>query len=331
MRRPTSPPCSGSGVRSRGKLALVAALAAAACTAGRVNYSRPVPSSAEALSLLGDTLWTLPLDPATGPGRITRLNAARAMFANNPTSVSTQLALARSLVSVGRFREAVETIGVGIEGAPLDARLYRLRGELLLWLRELPLAIKDLRRVPPSRTSQAAFPDIVELPGEAATVAMLEYQRLLLLGFAQYCDGRFKEARESFLKAIPAAGDADELARLLLWTWFAVRRTGRLQESRLVLEAVDSTWLAKSDRPEVKLLLVYKGFLPADSLRHWATARSDTLRALSSYAVGYLYALDPARREDAELWLANARTARNWATMPYLAAEAELARLRRRP
>lgn len=303
----------------------------AGCTTGRLSFNRPVPPDAEAVSLLGDTLWTLPLDPATGPARIVRLNAARAMFDNNSSSVSTQLALARALVSVGRLREAVDVLGTGIDGAPLDARLYRLRGELLLWLRELRLAVRDLRRVPQSRIPQAGQLEIVELPGEAATVATLEYQRLLLLGFAQYCAGSFRDARETLLRALPLAGNPDETARLLLWLYFAMRRGGDPQESGLVLDAVDSTWLGRSERPEVKLLLVYKGFLPADSLRRWATSRSDTLRALSSYAVGYLYALDPARREDAELWLTNARTARNWATMPFLAAEAELARLRRRP
>lgn len=303
----------------------------AGCTVGSIRYTLPAPAYAEALSLLGDTLWTLPLDVPSGPGRVSRLYAARAMHANNPSGIGAQLALARANAAMGRFREAVTVVDSALQGHPLDSRLYRLRGELLLWLRETKLAIRDLKRAARMDVRLAAFPEIVELPGEPTTVSMLRYQVSLLLGFALYCDGEYSGARKSLLDAVALGSTSDEVSRAALWLFFTLRRMGNAREAAAVLAGTEPGLAEGSARADIQLLLAYKGLLPSDSIQVRATAPDRGDRALYSYAIGFFLSLSPDRQVEAAEWFAHARSSHNWASFPYLAAEVDLARMRRAP
>lgn len=301
----------------------------AACSPVPIRYSLPTPSSAEAVSLLGDTLWTLPLDVPSGPARVSRLYTARAMHAYNPSGIGPQLALARANAGMGRFREAVSVLDTALQGNSVDSRLYRLRGEMLLWLREINLAIKDFRRATSNAGRLAEFPELVEFPGEPNTVSSLQYQISLLLGFALYCKGDYSGARKSLFEAVARSSTADEVSRAALWLFFTLRRMGNTKEASQILSSTEPGWASGSQRADVQLLLAYKGLLPSDSIQARARAPDRGDRAMYSYAIGYFLSLSPEREEDAGTWFEHARTSRNWAALPYLAAEADLARMRK--
>ena len=299
------------------------------CAQRAVRYAIIAPSTAEAISMLGDTLWSLPVDAQGGPLRIKRLTEARTAIAKNPYGLQPQLELARSTAAIGRLRESVQllTDAAGIYFS--DPRIYRYRGELLLWLREPDLAIADLQRAGRLAIGLAPFPEYLSSPDGPSGFTTMQYQTTLLLGIALYCKGDFPAARAALLDAMKWAITNDQLAETTLWLFFAARRIGLGEEGSDILASVRREWKADSRRHEIDLLLAFTGAFPSDSIRTRALTTEGDERALYSYGIAYYLLVRPERQAEAEPWLEQARTGRNWTALPYLAAEADLARLRK--
>jgi tetratricopeptide (TPR) repeat protein len=295
-------------------------------------------SPAETISLLGDTLYSLPLDPAGGPERVRRIQAAREALQRDSSDFAAWLRLARRTAEMGRLREAVGvyTSAAGIHFT--DPRLWRQRGEVLLKLRYLDQAIADFRKAGLLALSKPKF--LETMPGAAGSedslaswtdLTTLQYQVPFLLGFALYCKGDYPAASEVLAEATKAAVTTEELSRAILWLFFAVRRIGDGSGAARVLSLVKPEWAEGARLPDITLLLAYQGSVSSDSIRQRAMGRTDAGRALFSYGIAFFLQLKPEARADAELWLERAKSGADWAALPYLAAEADLARLRSRP
>src|SRR6185436_18383590 len=83
-------------------------LVATACARPFSQRSIVLPISAQALSLLGDTLWSLPINPEEGPALVEQLNKARNRATSSPLDVNAALVVARRTADLGRLRESVE-------------------------------------------------------------------------------------------------------------------------------------------------------------------------------------------------------------------------------
>jgi tetratricopeptide (TPR) repeat protein len=239
---------------------------------------------------------------------------------------------------MGRLREAVGvyTSAAGIHFT--DPRVWRQRGEVLLKLRYLDRAIADLRKAGLLALHQPKF--LETMPGSAGTddslaswtdLTTLQYQVPFLLGFALYCKGDYQAASVVLAEATKAAVTTEELSRAILWLFFAVRRIGDGSGAAPVLSLVKPEWAEGARLPDITLLLAYKGSFPSDSIRNRAMARTGGERTLFSYGIAYSLLLKPEGRVDADLWLERARSGADWTALPYLAAEADLARLRKGP
>jgi tetratricopeptide (TPR) repeat protein len=303
----------------------VALLLLGGCAAQPVHYTVVAPASAQAVSLLGDTLWSLPLDPKDGPELVARLKEARVEAARDTNKLLGQLHLAQRTADMGRFKEAIAILTRASTLHLGDARLFRLRGEYFLRVREFDLAVADLRQA-----GMAAMPtmaETVDLPGGSKTITTVSFQTIFLLGTAFYCRGDFGPARIAFSEAVKQATTADDLARAVLWLFFSSRRAGPPGEAAELLRTISGTWSMAGSRDEHDLLLAFKGEMPSDSVRARAlNDKGGDERALYSYAIGYLM-LIREQPEQARLWFEQARMIPNWAALTYLAAEAELARL----
>lgn len=301
-----------------------------ACTGRPVQYTVVVPTTAEAISFLGDTLWSLPLDQQSGPARARRIREARERSDKQPYDLEIALELARATAAMGRLRDAVTVLTEASGVHTLDPRIYQRRGELLLWLREPDLAIKDLQRAGSLVIGRPILPGTAETPLGERSLTTLQYRTALLLGAAFYCQARYAAAREAFAEAVAWAITAEERSESLLWLFFSVRRIDGGAEAPAVLDAVQDRWAIGTRRREIELLLAYKGRIPSDSIVARALVATSGDRALYSYGVAYYLSLLASRRDEAETWLDFARTATGWTSLPYLAAEADLARLRGR-
>ena len=103
-------------------------LIAAACAQPAPRRSIALPISAQALSLLGDTLWSLPISPEDGPELVEQLTKARNRVASSPLDVDAALVVARRTADLGRLRESIDLYNKADQLNPIDPQDSALPG-----------------------------------------------------------------------------------------------------------------------------------------------------------------------------------------------------------
>ena len=287
----------------------------------------PPPLGAEAISFVGDTLWSVNLSAAEGQARVTQLADAKRRAGVFRDDLNAQLLLGRRTAAMGRLREAIEIYTKAIEAVPTDARLYRRRGELLLQIREPNLAAGDLRRAV-SRAKQVNGKEFLEGPDGQLNATSVLHSSLLLLGITHYIRGDYREAYPVLVSAAQSADDSDGIAAASLWLFFTLQRAGRLSEASQVAKVIPADLPVVNRRPELRLLQAFAGTISLDSLQRDLGADAGSAAAgLYLYGVGSSLLARGRRTEAAEAF-DEVRHAAGWETVVYIAAEADLARLR---
>jgi tetratricopeptide (TPR) repeat protein len=294
---------------------------AAACTGARLT---PLPANVEAFSLLGDTLWSRPVDPRQGPRAVSLLQQARTEATFDPMNLVSRMRVARRTAAIGRFREAVELYGQAYMIAPSDPRPSLRRGELYLALREFDMAIRDLRFA----AELARATEMVELealPDESSALLPIRWSAAYHLGLAHYFKGEWRRAREAFTEAAEQAVTVDQVTAVALWLYYSALRLGDLDEAVAILGLIPHDFEVVTRHPEFLLLRVFRGELPADSLvgRLMGPQAHDT--PAFAYGLGLALELRGDRENAVMAWERGLRSA-DWADPYYLACEAELAR-----
>ena len=237
----------------------------------------------------------------TGP--IARAQAAAAADSAN-IDLLIQLGIAQS--GARQYREAIQTFSRGLAMAPENAMLYRWRGHRYVSVREYDRAEADFRR------------------GLALDSA--NYGIWYHLGVVRFVRGDFAGAAVAFARAQPLAPDAGELAGATDWLWMSLARAGRQAEGDAMLRRrPDSLETTNAYRQRLRL---YRGEIGPDSVLT-AADTSDVAVATLSYGVGnwYLVRGDTAQaRRSFERAVASG----GWPAFGFMAAEADLQRLRRR-
>ncbi|MSR02010.1 MAG: hypothetical protein EXR94_04620 [Gemmatimonadetes bacterium] len=298
----------------------------------------PPPLGAEAVSLLGDTLWSVTLSAAEGQARVSQLAEAKRRAGARWDDLNTRLLLGRRTAAMGRLREAIDIYTEAIEADPTDPRLFRRRGELLLLVREPDLAARDLERAA-SRARERISPDgrrfappvmeFLEGPDGQLSGAGVLHSSQLLLGMTHFIRGDYRRAYPMLVAAAQSADDADGIATASLWLLFTLRRAGRLAEAGQIAKVIPADLPVVHRTAELRLLQAFAGTLSLDSLQRGLGGD------IQSEAAGlYLYGLGSTllargRQAEAAEALDEVRHTTNWASIIYVAAEADLARLRR--
>jgi tetratricopeptide (TPR) repeat protein len=313
---------SGPGLRSLLGLAVLSA----GCGSPIITL-RPVPSGAQAISFLGDTLWAAPIEPGAGPSPVRQLHAAQRNLQAKPTDPAARMLVARRTAALGRLREAVDLYTEIIAEDRGTARLYRRRGEMLLLLREVDLAERDLRRAVKSPAARIEKEFVEDADGRLVQTS-LGYQAHLLLGVVQYVRGEHQRAATSLLEAIRYSTGADELVQGGLWLGMALFRAGRGAEALEVIRGIPGDLEVTERVAELTLLRLFRGEVRVDSLRVLANQGRDA-EALYLYGLGVIQLVRGEPAIAAELFEEILRLGR-WHTWPAIAAESELPRLRPR-
>lgn len=305
-----------------------------ACVLGTATLSgqQPLPPGAEARSLLGQPLVPPPLAPAVREGHERRLGEARAAFQRAPDNADSIIWLGRRTAYLGRYREAISIFTGGIRTHPGDARMYRHRGHRYITIRELDQAILDLDHAVALIEDEA---DQVEPDGipnaRGIPTSTLHSNIRYHLGLAHYLKAEFDRAAPIFqedVTAARAAGNDDMLVASSHWLYMALRRAGKAAEAAQVLAPISRDLNVIENGSYHRLLLMYRGELPADSLLPRQRGEAATVEAVTTaYGVAN-WQLYNGRREEAERLFRDIVATPHWAAFGYLAAEAELARMR---
>ena len=281
-----------------------------------------LPPGVEAISFLGDTLRPLPLGEATRALHQARLDSARAAFDANPGDPDAIIWLGRRTAYLGAFREAIAVFSRGAGQFPADARFLRHRGHRWLSVRQPDRAVTDLERAARliRGTADTVEPD--GLPNaRGMPTSTLHTNVWYHLGLAHYLRGNYRRAREAWQACLEASRNPDMDVASRYWLYLTLRRLRLDQDAAAVLAPVHAGLDIIENRSYHRLLLVFKGDLPADSV----LAGEGVDLATTSYGLG-AFALAQGDATRAENFFRRAMSGGQWPAFGYLAAEAELAR-----
>lgn len=289
----------------------------------------PLGPAPETLSLLGDTLVAPPLPDSTRALYARQLVRAQNDFDHAPEEISNIIWLGRRTAYLGRFRDAVAIYTNGLRRYPDEPRLLRHRGHRYITLRVFDLAVSDLERADRLTAKRADETEPDGLPNARnIPTGTLKFNIRYHLGLAYYLQGDFAAARRIYRECLRVSTNADMRCATSHWLYMTLRRLGRDAEARAVLRPIRRDMEVIENRSYHRLLLFYKGELPADSL--WAPGRGEPAAlddATAGYGIGnwHLYNGRPAAAESLFVRVVHGP---QWPAFGHIAAEAELRRLR---
>jgi tetratricopeptide (TPR) repeat protein len=229
---------------------------------------------------------------------------AESTLAAAPRDVGLIIKLGLAQSAIRRYREAIATFSRGIAIAPDSGILYRWRGHRYLSVRQPDSARADLEH------------------GLALDSTL--YGCWYHLGIVKYVTGDFAGAAAAFARALPLAPDSGERAGSIDWSWMSLMRAGRAPEAQAVLDR-NSAGPPGGNFYDQRLRL-YRGRIGPDQVVTPADT-SDIAVATLSYGLGDWYLLrgDTA---SAKQWFERSVRSGGWPAFGFIAAEAELRRLK---
>lgn len=294
---------------------------------GQPDGDRP-EASVEAISLLGDTLRTPPLSDSVRQARAQQLSDALEELTPDPGNPDALIWAGRRAGYLGWYREAIDFFTDGIARHPDDARFYRHRGHRYITVRQLDSAVADLER---AARLVAGRPDEIEPDGlpnpRNVPTSTLQFNIWYHLGLAHYLKGDFENALRAYRECLAVSNNPDAVVAVSHWLYMTQRRLNRAQEAGQVLAPITPDMDIIENGSYHRLLLMYKGLMPADSvfrLREGAEASLEDVT--QAYGVGnwHLYNGRPAEAE--RVFRAIVAAKNQWAAFGHISAEAELAR-----
>ena len=297
----------------------------AALIAGVQSAPRP-----EATSLLGQPLVAPAISPERRAAMEQDLAAARAAFDKDPSSADAAIWLGRRTAYLGRYRDAIGIFSSAIEKHPADARLYRHRGHRYITVREFDKAVSDLVK---AAKLVEGRPDEVEPDGQpnASNIptSTLKTNIYYHLGLAHYLKGEFARAADAYRLCMDHSKNPDMQVATAHWQYMTLRRLGRESDADAILAPITADMNVIENASYHRLLMMYKGATEPEALL--AASKAEALDAVT---IGYGVAnwhLYSGRKDQARALLTDiTRTyaATQWPGFGYIAAEADLARLR---
>jgi len=293
-----------------------------------------LPDGAQAISQLGEPLFPPVAPDAVQEEREAQLAEALQVLEADPDDADAIIWAGRRYAYLGRYRQAIATFSRGIETHPDDPRLYRHRGHRYITVREFDRAIADFRK---AEELVRGTPDEVEPDGQpnaqGIPTSTLQFNILYHYGLAMFLKGDFEAAEPVYSRCMEVSVHADSKVATAHWWYMTLRRLGRGDDAQALLAGLDLDALGSE-------VIESGGYL--ELLRMYARAGEDleglragletgTLEgATTGYGVGdfLLYNGDPAHAREIFEGIVEAKD--QWAAFGYIAAEADLARMRAR-
>lgn len=315
-------------------MVVVVPLASCASTgsAGAARDQRRMPGDAEAVSLLGASLER----PAIAPDReavfLANLARAEQRYNADPNDEDAIIWYGRRLAYLGRYREAIDVYSRGLDVHPDSHRLLRHRGHRFITVRRFDDAVADLSRAA-QLVEERDIPDQVEADGipnkenrpRSTTNANIYYH----LGLAHYLNGDFDKARSAYLEGLEYSRYSDDmLVATTYWLYNTYRRLRRpAVASSLLATVLDEKMEIIENHTYHDLLRMYDGRIAPGDLAARLGEGDAIENATLAYGLANWHWANGDREWAIDL-LEEIITYDNWAAFGYIAAEADLARIR---
>jgi tetratricopeptide (TPR) repeat protein len=286
------------------------------------------PVVVQAVSFLGDSLRAIPLSDSTRAAMESDLARAKASLDKTPSDPDSIIWYARRLGYLGRFRESIAAYTDGIAKYPDNPWMYRHRGHRYISVRELDNAIADLEKATQLTEGK---PDEVEPDGQPnaanTPIGTLQSNIAYHLALAYYLKGDFARAIPIYQKEMAAAKNDDRKVSTGHWLYMSLRRSGKDNEAKAMLSQFKKDMNVIENQSYHNLMMLYKGELPVDSVLAPSAPIGGSGVAAVAYGVGNWHFYN-GRQAEAEAVYRRIIGSNQWASFGYIAAEAELARMK---
>ncbi len=260
----------------------------------------------EVISLLGKKLYATPAKGEELQKLQDDLREVMLKVEANPEDPENLILYGRRLAYLWRYHEAVEIYTKGIDLHPDYAMLYRHRGHRFISIREFEKAVSDLAK--------------------ASQLNDKDFDIWYHLGLAHYLRGEFDEARRAYGRCLSVAEDDDSKIAISNWLYITLRRLGEKGEAEKILEDITEEMEVVENQSYYDLLLFYKGLKPESEIANKAEA-SDLDLATVGYGIGCWHLYNDKEMEAVSYFEKIVET-RYWPAFGYIAAEAELYRMK---
>lgn len=282
----------------------------------------------EATSLLGKPLYPAPVSAEARKTLEENLKAAEVAYRKNPNDADAAIWMGRRVAYLGRYREAIEHFSDGIKKHPTDPRMYRHRGHRYITVREFPKAIADF-----SKAAQliAGKPDQIEPDGQPNArnipTSTLNSNIYYHLALAHYVSGDVEKAADAWRRCMEFSKNPDMQVATTYWYYLALSRLGKKTEAAALLAPITADMDIIENSSYHKLLRMFKGELTPESL----LASGAGLDAVTTrYGIAAWHMAD-GRQEQGVTLLREIVDGypQQWPAFGYVAAEADLARVKK--
>jgi tetratricopeptide (TPR) repeat protein len=278
----------------------------------------------QATSLLGKPLRPMPASEEVQADRLANLAQARADLED------AVIWYGRRTAYLGRYREAIDIYGEGLRHFPDSYKLLRHRGHRLISVREFAAAIEDLERASalakgvPDEVEPDGLPNRLNIPTSTSHTNIYYH-----LGLARYVRGEYAKALAAYERCLEFSKNNDMRCATTYWHWLTLRRLGRDAEASAALAPITADMEIIENVEYHRLLLMFKGELePAEALAAAGADDDGIGSATTGYGVAAWHLVE-GRRDEATAMLERVVAGPAWPAFGHIAAEAELARMRK--
>ena len=281
----------------------------------------------EAVSLLGKPLFS----PPPGESALKNYEEAKRQFEMDPSEENI-IWLGRRAGYLGRYREALKIISAGLAKYPDSYRLLRHRGHRFITLRRFQEAADDLAKAAalaqgkPREIEPDGAPNKLNLP-----LSNTHFNIWYHLGLAYYLLGRFEDAEAAYRQCQIWSDNSDLAVATADWLYMTLRRLKKDGDAARLLDEIRPDLTLVENDSYYDRLLMYKGKKSPEDLLQPAGDTVDEKNlafATQGYGVGNWYHCNGNWGKAAEVFQ-KVISSPNWAAFGFIAAEADLARMRK--
>ncbi len=313
-------------------LALAALLGCESPNKTSVEVKEPKP---EATSLSGKPLFPKFYSEEVKQKRTEELRRAQANYQKDSSDLENIIWYGRRTAYLQQYVKALEIYSRGLQLFPRSARLYRHRGHRYISTRQFDKAIEDFERAAQLIEGQPLITELDGLPNKFnIPLGNTQFNIYYHWGLAHYLNGNFKEAIPIYEECLKYCNNDDLMVATVDWLYMSYRRNQDTLQAAQLLERVHPDMKIIENQSYFRRLMMYQGLESADSLLQVADeddldAKYLTL-ATQGYGVAnwYYYHLEMDKARDL---LQQITATDSWAAFGYIAAEADLHRLKTGP
>jgi len=279
----------------------------------------------EATALSGKPLY--PIELPNRQKLEADLAQAEKDLAARPTDADAIIWVGRRYGYLWRYQDAIAMFSKGIALHPADARMYRHRGHRYITVRQFDRAIADFDKAVSliQGTRDEIEPDGAPNPSGKPR-STLHFNIWYHLALAHYLKGDYDKALTPWNECMKVSANDDSIAATSDWLWMTLMRLGRKAEAAKVLERITPQMEILENGSYHRRLLMYKGLEKPETLLNPANADALTV-ATQGYGVGNWYYVNGDRAKAKEIF-EKVVSGPQWSAFGYIAAEADLQRMR---